>query len=1332
MLSKAVLRTRSCPDLRDYFRERGLKRQNPTLNAKPEIVGDDVKRPALEPPARVNFSPKQQQQRSGEESETVETKPVSPPSSRRSTLHDLLAAARLAVTGRSTDAQISPRQLERSRMAAQTQQKQEQHAEHQQQLYAPPTEAPQLKQGDSASVGTHDVAGLAAELSAIQVTAVVNAVGQGESMVRETVQFAVQMESSTICPQRSEPKTSVQAIPSKESSGNVPSSTSASDKPVAESGGRTSPTMPTMRRSSSLLAQWQEQQRRNQEIEEQQRQQEEAHTRIVASPYCTEAQLTSPSPFYQRNYYESEPVYAGYMPAHHFSYYASYTSTSEYTQVEANTTGDNTQNQPDQESSSSVLHLFDSFRARKPEEVDGSDPYHTAATTSTQNQEAKTGQRAMRPPQPSHADSLARESSTEAKCCCLPFCTCCRRRGPTAAASKQPPKVALVSKAKPTSNSVTWEDADARYNLSEAILTRESNANAVESRPDVSEMKNNSQAVCNDIELIVKSTSYRSTRMVRQCTCSTTRESATTPVVSRLCPAGSSLSDLTQAMPWATRRCDILAEVYSKAIKLLIHAIAQEQNSTSPEDASESQTYLTGVYASIILKQSAILGLLAGDEPPSAGTTFTFQNGKVSLSPSSSSLPAMADVLSPRPVSDNAAPLSHASTLGSSSSAKSVTDMDVTLFTERSQPVSARKIQDYNRIQFILRQKAKMTDHTATLDRFAAMRGGAGAGVMGANSQGHSSSCAGQRPVDHEAMRRLDTLAPGLAKATGVAPIVSPLNVSADDLGLLNLQLLANVLVKRFNKVKNDSLGDSTTDDDFTLDSFSAQLTEAVRALLDPQPAMSSAYLAAMREQSQRLETLASLFASQALERFIRVLIRTSQDDPEKFDKISSSCLLSHVINGLVLRDLALLLQALFELTPASSSTTYGEVAPNPTAPFPTLTSNSNAASQRLRVQIASDLHIETYGLSKSLPKDQLMRDVIIPAAPVLGLLGDIGVLGSQKPALEYWGFLRYQAARFKLVLVLSGNHEFYCSDLFGTKTGMQEILARIHAVCVDSGAHVIFMDRESVVIPPLHSSYTPAAKAASPNSKPSVLTANSPGVSLPNTKVPFKPVRIAGCSLWSFVDPEFKDLVQLGLNDYHRIHVDTAHNRDSGASSSAASLRQLLVADTMTLHKEDVRFLFKQALVASQMNENLLVLTHHAPTFKNTSNPMYEDSPLASAFATDLEWLMAPKCSSQPVRAREIASLHAFLSHRSNSRPDRAEGEEHRLEPELSAALRLAHSELNGDFVMDTSSLHTWCSGHTHWSNVSSLYGVRIVSNQHGYVDTSESTYDPSFVIAL
>ena len=83
-------------------------------------------------------------------------------------------------------------------------------------------------------------------------------------------------------------------------------------------------------------------------------------------------------------------------------------------------------------------------------------------------------------------------------------------------------------------------------------------------------------------------------------------------------------------------------------------------------------------------------------------------------------------------------------------------------------------------------------------------------------------------------------------------------------------------------------------------------------------------------------------------------------------------------------------------------------------------------AGGSVAVQIASDLHLEFY----SCPAEDAWREeeldrMIVPRAPVLALLGDIGI--PTHPV--YRSFLLRQAERFEAVLVITGNHEFYDSD---------------------------------------------------------------------------------------------------------------------------------------------------------------------------------------------------------------------------------------------------------------------------------------------------------------
>ena len=70
-------------------------------------------------------------------------------------------------------------------------------------------------------------------------------------------------------------------------------------------------------------------------------------------------------------------------------------------------------------------------------------------------------------------------------------------------------------------------------------------------------------------------------------------------------------------------------------------------------------------------------------------------------------------------------------------------------------------------------------------------------------------------------------------------------------------------------------------------------------------------------------------------------------------------------------------------------------------------------------IQVYSDLHLEFKGARAALPP-------IIPRAPVVALLGDIGI-----PSLpSYEEFIFEMSDIFKQVLVVSGNHEYYSNLL--------------------------------------------------------------------------------------------------------------------------------------------------------------------------------------------------------------------------------------------------------------------------------------------------------------
>eukprot|EP01119_Soliformovum_irregulare_P005055 TRINITY_DN1639_c2_g1_i1.p1 TRINITY_DN1639_c2_g1~~TRINITY_DN1639_c2_g1_i1.p1 ORF type:complete len:635 (-),score=201.77 TRINITY_DN1639_c2_g1_i1:12-1916(-) len=218
-----------------------------------------------------------------------------------------------------------------------------------------------------------------------------------------------------------------------------------------------------------------------------------------------------------------------------------------------------------------------------------------------------------------------------------------------------------------------------------------------------------------------------------------------------------------------------------------------------------------------------------------------------------------------------------------------------------------------------------------------------------------------------------------------------------------------------------------------------------------------------------------------------------------------------------------------------------------------TAAGNFKLKDEKLPLQICSDLHIEFY-------KDNV-PEVLIPSAPYLCLLGDIGVVNTE----TYSVFLLKQAEIFKHVFVVAGNHEFYGSVY-------REALAKIKEIC-DSHPNLTFMHRTSVSV---------------------------------------EGVRILGMTLWSEIPPEAQDTVWMGLRDFRMIRLEEDKN----------SL--ILVKDYVGWHQQDMEWLQLEIQEAKLKKERVLVLTHHAPLLNfGSSEPQFFHTDTNSAFCTDLRKIL-------------------------------------------------------------------------------------------------------------
>mmetsp|Transcript_57037 Transcript_57037/g.94823 ORF Transcript_57037/g.94823 Transcript_57037/m.94823 type:complete len:359 (-) Transcript_57037:240-1316(-) len=306
--------------------------------------------------------------------------------------------------------------------------------------------------------------------------------------------------------------------------------------------------------------------------------------------------------------------------------------------------------------------------------------------------------------------------------------------------------------------------------------------------------------------------------------------------------------------------------------------------------------------------------------------------------------------------------------------------------------------------------------------------------------------------------------------------------------------------------------------------------------------------------------------------------------------------------------------------------------------------------SAPLRLQICSDLHLEFYMKDGSC-RPPRVTELLKPTAPVLALLGDISLLDSETCASAMEDFLRDSLDHFEVVLLLLGNHEYYTQGR--SRTVARDIIAKARRICAAASARV-------------GSAKEPPARC----------------FLLENEAVTIAGVRVAGTTLWSRIhqtqtvegaiaaDKVPQRCVEYCLRDFYRIYTDEAAD---GTKPEPLSADQVNV-----WHESAASFLASEAEKCTAACQPMVILTHHAPSFKTMMRQHAEEARsdgFGCGFATDLEWMLA--------------------------------GGRYRA-------------------------IHSWCFGHTH-SNVDMTIGqVRVVSNQRGYVHELSENYREDCVLEV
>ena len=228
-------------------------------------------------------------------------------------------------------------------------------------------------------------------------------------------------------------------------------------------------------------------------------------------------------------------------------------------------------------------------------------------------------------------------------------------------------------------------------------------------------------------------------------------------------------------------------------------------------------------------------------------------------------------------------------------------------------------------------------------------------------------------------------------------------------------------------------------------------------------------------------------------------------------------------------------------------------------------------------LQYVSDTHLE---FRKNVPTIQPIDN-----DSVLAMLGDIGYPFTE----NYKKFIAIHSNLFKIVIVVSGNHEYYSDKKIQSTT--EEIDAQIEKVCSEF-PNVIFLN-------------------------------GSKTITIGDTT-------FIGCTLWadsSSVEKEAEEKMNDYKNIYIKSHDSKAHVKIF--KDKNGKQRNIYVKDGRTLLQSQVvtkMHFDMKAWIENKINsvssKNIIVLTHHAPSQEMLNDKDYS---LAICYASKLDDMIKP-----------------------------------------------------------------------------------------------------------
>ncbi len=201
-----------------------------------------------------------------------------------------------------------------------------------------------------------------------------------------------------------------------------------------------------------------------------------------------------------------------------------------------------------------------------------------------------------------------------------------------------------------------------------------------------------------------------------------------------------------------------------------------------------------------------------------------------------------------------------------------------------------------------------------------------------------------------------------------------------------------------------------------------------------------------------------------------------------------------------------------------------------------------------IQLQCASDLHLER--------RSSRFLQLLKPSGDILILAGDIGYPGRK----IYGQFLHWCSLKFKFVVLVPGNHEYYGSSV----PKVNKILKQL---CQKYG--VYFLEKDILEISELG-------------------------------------IVILGTTLWSNIPDNKACYISEAIEDYHAI------------KDFSPKISHELYLENREWLKTKIKF-----YRARNPEYSIVVITHHAPEMTNTINPRYRGFPDNCAFASDCTDIM-------------------------------------------------------------------------------------------------------------